>query len=846
MTTESVRDEDPATLPAVVALGKVVAKLRADNERLERQASTTAVLERAKGVLMARSGCSAPAAYEELTRRAAAGSRTLTEECWIVLGEIHQRPTVPAAREDERPPVTTDAPGGGSVFDSTRGTRRAATDVPSPPSRPNPPNPSNPSPPLNASNPSNPPETITLGALGEALAGVTDPHDLAWRLLDHLAAAPVQADAVMLYTRTGDSALELSGHAGVGATVATQWRHVPPVAGVAALDVIRRGEPVWLEDHQHDIEHYHLIGEPASRWPTRAWLPVVTGGTVTAALGVLRTTDAPFEPAVRELLRQVAPLCAGSLSMIGASRARTDDRTDRTAQRVQAVFDALPGAAVLLTPLRSAAGQVEDFRVDAAAPGSVDVAGRQGRQLVGARLLECYPTVAGSSVWNGYLDTLRTGVVFETGSFPYQEVTAGVRQHSTYRLRAAKLDDRLVITWACEDEADRQRQLLADLQRVGNLGWADWNLAADTVTWSPQVYDILDRDRSLGPMSLEELPSRLLPEDLPAFARELRELLGRGTPLDHPFRIRTAAGVRHLRMVAEVVPDADGTPVEVHGFVQDLTARRRAELALTESQQAVQAQRNVLEAERTVAARLQHALLPLPGQSLNLADLRVDVAYLPSHDDLNVGGDWYSALEMPDGSVLFAVGDVAGHGIDAVATMAQLRFTAKGMVFTGSSLTGALHRLNTLLLHAHDGHHSTATMVLGRYDPARRCLTWAQAGHPPPLLVRQGKTDYLAPPEGMLLGATPQPHYGEAECRIEPGDHLLLYTDGLIERPCEHLDEGFDRFAEAARRELGEADDGSLQPLLDRLLSGRQRDDVCLLDVHLPLEGEGQEGEGRS
>ncbi|WP_346429043.1 ANTAR domain-containing protein [Streptomyces luteoverticillatus] len=151
MTTESVRDEDPATPPAVVALGKVVAKLRADNERLERQASTTAVLERAKGVLMARSGCSAPAAYEELTRRAAAGSRTLTEECWIVLGEIHQRPAVPAAREGQRPPDTTDVPGDGSVFaPAAHHTRHTGTDVPNPPSQPNP------SKPPNQSIPSNP------------------------------------------------------------------------------------------------------------------------------------------------------------------------------------------------------------------------------------------------------------------------------------------------------------------------------------------------------------------------------------------------------------------------------------------------------------------------------------------------------------------------------------------------------------------------------------------------------------------------------------------------------------------------------------------------------------------
>ncbi len=288
--------------------------------------------------------------------------------------------------------------------------------------------------------------------------------------------------------------------------------------------------------------------------------------------------------------------------------------------------------------------------------------------------------------------------------------------------------------------------------------------------------------------------------------------------------------------MAEAVLDADGSPVEVHGFFQDLTVQRRAELALLESEQAVVSQRGVLETERTVAARLQHALLPLPEQSLKLADLRVDVAYLPSDDGVNVGGDWYSALEMPDGTVLFAVGDVAGHGIDAVAAMAQLRFTAKGMVITGSSLTGALDRLNTLLLHTSQAHGTTATMVLARYDPKTRCLTWAQAGHPPPLLLRRGRAEYLRHPQGILLGATLKPSYSEATCRLEPGDHLVLYTDGLIERPREHLDVGFARLAHAALRELGGDGSGSLGALLLPLRRSERRDDVCFLDIHLPSD----------
>ncbi|MFF5129293.1 SpoIIE family protein phosphatase [Streptomyces syringium] len=857
MTSEPVKDEDSGVAPDVVALAKVVAALRAENERLQHQASTAAILERAKGLLMARSGCSAAEAHEELTRRARADGRTLTEECWIVLGDI--------PRAAAHPPFlavqgVTDGPG---IPDQgspgpPRSTRPGAAPAagragqlletgaePRPPSRP-----------------------TLLGDLSRALTGTTCPQDVAERLLDHLAGPPVRADAVLLFSRTVHDALELAGHAGAGAAVAAQWRSVPPVGGIAALDTVRRGEAIWLEDPAQDAQRYHLIGQPSQKWRTRAWLPVTTGGRVTAALGVLRTVEAPFGEDVRELLRSVARLCAGSLragdvrpaplrlnGVPGPSRSsgrpgapeasgwcapsgrparpgRPEGPEAGTAALVQAVFDVLPGPAILLTPLRSPAGDVEDFRIDAAAPQSVDIAGRRGRRLIGLRVLECYPTVAGADVWRGYLRTLTTGTPYEGEPFTYEEVTAGLRQRSVYSVRAVKLGDALVVTWAGHDDVDRQQALLADLQRLGNLGWMDWHLGTGAITWSPQVHAVLDRDPESDPLPLDAFPGDVLPEDAPDFTRALQGLLGAGTPVDRQVRITTRGGVRHLRVVAEAVPDAHGTPVEVHGFVQDVTAQRTAELALTETRQAALAQRNILQAERAVAARLQHALLPLPGQSLNLGDLRVDVAYLPSHDDLNVGGDWYSALEMPGDGILFAVGDVAGHGIDAVATMAQLRFTAKGMVVTGSSLTGALHRLNTLLLHTRD-HHATATLVLGRYDPADRCLTWVQAGHPPPLLVRDGKAEFLSPPEGILLGATLRPSFGEAVCRIAPGDHLLLYTDGLVERPGEHLDEGLARLARAAETELS-ANGGSLDTLLSRLLPDEQGDDVCLLDIHLP------------
>ncbi|MEV7417395.1 SpoIIE family protein phosphatase [Streptomyces sp. NPDC089919] len=792
---------DGGAAPEVLALAKVVARLRAEVVDLEGVASVTAVVERAKGVVMAQSGVSADAAHQLLADRAERRRRTLLEECWITLGRTGVGPvTVPP--EAARPEPDEEPEPGLSPFSSNRyvvGT-------------------------------GGPGGRSVLARLAQDLTAARTADDVAELLLAGLGGTQ-DVTAVMVYRTTATGSLELTGRAGVDDDLADQWSHVPPLSGVAALEALAAAEPVWLEDAERDAARHVLIGDAPDRWPSRAWLPVPGGPPPTTVVGLFRSRPGPFGAGTRTLLRRAVRLCAGRLREDGGPYGA--DAATGDAAAVQAVFDALSEPAVLLTPLHAQMGEVEDFRIDAAAPESVDVAGRRGRELVGRRILETYPTVAGTPLWEGYLTTLATETPYEGEPFTYEEVTAGVPQKSVYSVRAAKLGDRLVVSWVRHDTSERETRRLAELQRLGNLGWASWDLTTDTITWSDQVFTVFDRDPALGPMTLEELPRHLVPDDLPRLGAAVERLLGEGEPVDEPFRITTGRGVRHLRIVAEAQRDADGAPVEVHGFFQDLSVLRDAEIALVDSARANLVQRGMLQAERALGARLQETLLPLAEQSLELAGLCVDVAYVPADTGLNVGGDWYSAIELPDGGALFVVGDVAGHGLSAVGTMAQLRFTAKGMAVTGSRMPDVLRRLNNLLLHtASAPEGATATMVMAHYHPSDRLLTWVRAGHLAPLLVRDGEARYLPQPQGCLLGAALDSSYGQSVLELLPGDHLLFYTDGLVEDPGEDIDLGLDRLAETARELLRAAPPEALARSLAALRPGN-RDDICVLHLNL-------------
>jgi anti-sigma regulatory factor (Ser/Thr protein kinase)/putative methionine-R-sulfoxide reductase with GAF domain len=237
------------------------------------------------------------------------------------------------------------------------------------------------------------------------------------------------------------------------------------------------------------------------------------------------------------------------------------------------------------------------------------------------------------------------------------------------------------------------------------------------------------------------------------------------------------------------------------------------------------------ERERALAEALQRSLVPrlpmLPG---------VEFAgrYLPAAA-ARLGGDWYDVFQLPDGRVGMAIGDVVGRGFHAAAIMGQLRSALRAFALDSASPSRVLERLSRLLRQLEIGR--TATLVYLTLDPHGGGLYLASAGHPPPLVDPGDGEPWFVELEGSVpLGATRHVRYDDVELALEPGSALLLYTDGLVERPGESLDDGLSRLATVVR-----GSDLDLEHLGDTLVAemlpeGTSDDDAALLMVRaLPL-----------
>ena len=234
----------------------------------------------------------------------------------------------------------------------------------------------------------------------------------------------------------------------------------------------------------------------------------------------------------------------------------------------------------------------------------------------------------------------------------------------------------------------------------------------------------------------------------------------------------------------------------------------------------------LFEQERHIAETLQRSLLP--EQLPQIPGLDVAVRYLPAGAGMEVGGDWFDMLELGDGHVVLAMGDVVGRGVRAAALMGKLRTALEAYAFDGRSPEEVVQRLHSLMERQHRAE--MATLLYVAIEPDRESAGLASAGHMP-LLIRgpQGDTHFAARNASPPLGALPFVRFDAQRVDIEKGSTLLLFTDGLVEVRGTSIEVRLDQL-----RRIVEGGPSEPEGLCDAVLEGmlgdqEPQDDVALL-----------------
>ena len=767
----------------------VIDHQRRELDRIRASVAQESVVAMARGALMERLGLSSVEAAAQLAELSAATAIPLAEMAAAVLAEPVSG-AVPANQPGTRPEITARS---ASLL-----TEAAAE----------------------------------LAADGAELVGT-----LAAQIIDPLGAA-----AVVVWLLGADGTFVLLGEQGLSRGEVGHWWHIPPQLDCPAQRVAHGAADLWWSEGRPDCDPAPVAGVPDG---ARAVLALrERSGELLGVIEVSWPGSMAFTAKVRQHLSSLA---AGSARVIVARLAHGDIAAAHPKEAVYTLLDDLAESVLVVRAIRDADGELADFSIEHVSPAFHDPAGRADTDLTRLTLLEAYPaSVTGSGLFARARQVLADGVSqFVPGPLG-ESLASGLPANEAESadpaladLRVARFFDGVIFTWHRDYSADGLAAVLDHAQRLGRLGGWEENLVTGTVRWTNSAFGLFGlTPRPGAEIPLADLHSYVMAADKPVVKRFRQRLPEQRDTLTATFRVvhPDDRSIRQIRVFAEPVTDAVGVVVALRGAFQDISAHYHTQVALAATRdQLADSEQRVAE-EHLLALRLQQAIMPPDEQPVEAAGIDVAVRYRPVGEGHLVGGDWYDALLMPSQDVLLVVGDVAGHGIDAVTGMVAARNSLRGLAITGSGPAELLRMLNGVMCDLTSG--VVGTVVCGLYNPDTSVLRWARAGHLPPVLVRGRTACELPLPGGVLLGMDPDATYEEATQSLEPGDTLLLFTDGLIEQRGESIVDVLREFV-ATVAPVPAGQEGS-QPTAaaqaDRILAtavSDTDDDACLVAVRI-------------
>jgi serine phosphatase RsbU (regulator of sigma subunit) len=753
-------------------LSALIARQRRELDRIQSGAGARRVVDLARGVLMERLGCAPGEAQAQLVH--------LSEESGISLTELAAQITgQPAGREMD------DGPADGAAAELTQ-----------------------------------------IALADAAMEAAPDRAGIAAAVLEE-ALAPSGAVALALWLAEPGGGLELAAHAGFPARDVSRWRRIHPDMDTPAQRAADQGGETWWPAGRPDGDPAPLMGD----WPggARVALPLPGPG---GALGAMEICwPGPLDEFPDPLRRQLAALTGVCAQTLGTRLASGDLAADDRASWAFGLLDSLLGSALFATPIRDDQGKLTDFRIGYLSLGFADPAGRDPAELTGRPLLEIYPA---AGLAGGLFD--RAVQVMTTGEAQYtsgEVISTAVGEGlvtPVLEVRIARLYDGVVIAWRRADEVERLGALLHQAQRLGRIGGWEENLLTGDVLWTESTFALFGLPPGT-PIPFARLHAHVAAEDLPVVQSFRNVLLRDKREAAAAFRIIRAddESVRQMRAFAEPITDQAGTLVAVRGAYQDVSADYHTQVAFAATRDRLADSEERAAEEHRLALRLQQAITPQSAAPVEITGLDVAARYRPAGPGNLVSGDWYDTVSLPSGEILLVVGDIAGHGIDAVTGMVALRNCLRGLAITGAGPGALLGWLNSVACHLTDG--IIGTVVCGIYDPKKRSLRWARAGHLPPVVVRDGTARAMPLPRGVLVGADPDASYEEVTTPLSPGDVLLLVTDGLVERHDESIDDSLEALLRMASQPVHD-----IGRFADHLLQHAQSDtsdDACLVAVQV-------------